>query len=90
MGHIDSVAHGGNNRIFIPVWSSYNVLDEIFHIMQHELGHCYDAHEDHLPPTTPVSIMGNYWFNNNFLTHLFHSDNFDFVEFYCARFDGPP
>ena len=74
--------HGGANRIIIPVYPSSSPNDNMFHVMQHELGHVYGAGEI----SEIVCIMGAFE-SDNFATHLFLASNLALIN--EEHFDGP-
>ena len=76
--------HGGYNRVILRVWDSDHMDDEMFHIMQHELGHPYGA-----VPVSGYTIMGGYEWNDNFGIHEFTSSNYNTVDINSNRYDGP-
>ena len=71
----------GANRLIIRVWDSDTPIDEMFHIMQHELGHVYGAGEI----SEIICIMGAYIYNN-FATHLFLASSLALIN--EEHFDG--
>ncbi len=88
MDFVDGNPHGGLNRIVIRCWDGPNneEKDAMFHIMQHELGHCYSAVE--VPDNGSLCVMGKGVFNN-FDSHEFLTGNFNTVTGNVEYFDGP-